>query len=184
MNNIQNTNTDLTPRWARRQLDAIQDPNNEKKYTIKAYGREFSAEVTWTQWNRKIKILWISWWNPEIKTDMKKSGISDLELPLKEWCYMSCFLAFLLENKDFIHKWVKYPRFDYTSRGLWIRKWIYFNNAETISTDFDTRVLSKDKFESNMPTLFQEGNRKKLLEFLNDWIIDRESNISIRKKTD
>lgn len=181
MEEIQNTNKELAERWWNRKLDAIQDPNDEKKYTIKAYGRDFSAEVTWNDWNRKIRILWISGWNPKIKTDMEKTGISKLELPLKEWCYLSCFMWFLLSNNDIIQKWVKYPRFDYTSRWFWFRKWIYFNNAETVSTDYDTWVLSKDKFESRMPTLFQENNRKKFLEFLNDWIID-DSNVSIWKK--
>ena len=181
MNEIQNTNKELTERWWNRKLNAIQDPIDEKKYTIKAYGRDFSAEVTWEKRNRKIKILWISGWNPTIKTDMGKGDISNLELPLKEWCFMSCFLGFLLSNKDIIHKWTGYPRFEYKSRWLWIKKWIYFNNASTISIDYDTRILRSDKFESRMPTLFQEKNRNKLLEFLNDWITD-DSNISIWKK--
>ena len=181
MNEIQDTNKELAERWWNRKLDAIQDPNDEKKYTIKAYGRDFSAEVTWDKWNRKIRIMWISGWNPSINTDMEKSGISNLELPLKEWCYMSCFLGFILSNNDIIQKWVEYPRFEYKSRWLWIKKWIYFNNATTISTDYDTRLLTEEKFKSRMPTLFQEKNRNKFIEFLNDWITD-DSNISIWKK--
>ena len=183
MNNIQDTNQDLAPRWASRQLDAIPDPNDEKQYIIKAYGRDFSAEVTWDEWNRKIRILGINGWNPEIKTDTEKSGISNIEMPLKEWCYMSCFIWYILDN--FHHKWISYPRFSYKSRsGVWIRKGIYLDDARTRSTDFDTRVLSKDKFKDRMPTLFQEENRKKFLEFLNNWILDWATNISIWKKMD
>ena len=186
MQSIQDTSPELESRWARRKLDAIQDPNDEKKYIIKAYGRDFSAEVTWTQWNRKIRILWISWWTPAIKTDMEKSWLSWLELPLKEWIYMSSFIWFLLDN--YPNKWNDYPRFEYTRKALkflrvwrgssigWWDTWIYFSDPW-----LDTRVLSKDKFKERMPTLFEEENRKIFLNFLNDWITG-ENNISIWKK--
>ena len=186
MKNIQETHKELESRWARRQINAIPDSIDEKKYTIKAYGRNFSAEVTWNKWERKIKILWISGWNPKIETDMKKSWLSNLELPLEEWLYMSCFVWYLLDN--FHHKWNDYPRFEYTRKALkflrvrqwiWWETWVYFSDSW-----LDTRVLSKDKFKERMPTLFQEENRNKFLEFLNDWIMDWETNISIRKKMD
>lgn len=175
MKEIQNTSPELDNLWAMRQINAIQDPNNEKKYTIQAYGRDFSAEVTWNEWGRKIKILWISWWNPTIKTNMEISGLSWLELPLKEWLYMSCLTWFLLEK--YHNQWNEYPRFEYTWRtNHAFKTWIYFSKDWS-----DTRVYSKDIFQQKMPTLFQEENRNKYLKFLNDWIT-WENNISIRKK--
>lgn len=177
MQEIQDTNKELEERWWYRRLDAIPDPNDEKKYTIKAYGRNFSAEVTWNAWNKEIRILWISGWNPEIKTDMSKWNMLNLKLPLKEWLYMSSLLWFFLEN--FHHKWNSYPRFEYTSRQFVIRTGakygIYFSDNW-----MDTYALTAEKFMENMPTLFKE--KKRFLEFLNDWITD-ESNISIWKES-
>ena len=171
---IQGTCPELENRWGRRKLDAIQDPNDERKYTIKAYGRDFSAEITWNEWNRKIKILWISWWNPSIKADMSKWNISSLELPLKEWVYMSSLIGFLLDS--YHNKWVDYPRFQWKDRII-ANRGIYFNDATDLSFGYDTRVLSEEKLKERMPTLL----RPILLEFLNDWIT-WENNISIRKK--
>ena len=116
IDDIQRENPELPSRWWRRQFDMIQDPNDKDKYTIKVYWREIVAEVKWTTWNEKIKILWISWWNPVIKTDMSKWNISGLELPLKEWIYMTCLLWFLLDT--FHHKWNEYPRFKYDWKAV------------------------------------------------------------------
>lgn len=175
MEEIQKTSQELPNLWDVRKIDAIPDPNDEKKYIIKAFNRELLAEVTWKPGNRRIRILWISWWNPTIKTNMEKSWLSNLNLPLKEWLYMSCLTWFLLNN--YHHKWNKYPWFEYTWRtNHAFKEWIYFSNDWT-----DTRVYSKDAFQQKMPTLFQKENRKKYLEFLNDWIT-WENNISIRKK--
>lgn len=180
MEEIQKENPEFKLWWVR-QLNAVQDSVDKNKYRISAYGREIVAEVTWSEGNEEIKILSISWWHPTIEANMNKSGLSNIKLPLKEWIYMSCLIWFLLYNKDIVHKWVDYPRFSYTSRGLWFQEWVYFNNAKVISIDHDTRVLSKEKFESRMPTLFKEENRDKFIAFLNDWIIDKNNKNSIRE---
>ena len=175
MEEIQQTSPELPNLWDVRKIDAIQDPNNPEKYVIKAYKREILAKVTWEPGDRKINILWIDGWNPTIKTNMEKSWLSNLNLPLKEWLYMSCLTWFLLNN--YHNKWIKYPWFEYTWRtNHAFKEWIYFSDDWT-----DTRVYSKDAFQQKMPTLFQEENRKKYLEFLNDWITG-ENNVSIRKK--
>lgn len=181
---IQRENPELPSRWGRRQFDMIKDPNDKDKYTIKVYGREISAEVKWTNWNEKIKILWISWWNPKIKTDMSKWDISNLELPLKEWIYMTSLLWFLLDT--FHHKWNEYPRFKYDRKAAklittwfwlwWNNNWIYFSDS-----GINTYALSWEKFEKRMPTLFKENHGERFIKFLNDWIMD-EDNISIWKK--
>lgn len=189
---IQRTNPELSARGWRRQFDAIQDPNNPNKYTIKAYWREIYAEIKEEQrkWflngitykDRNMKILWISWWNPAIKTDMTKWRISELELPLEEWIYMSSLLGFYLDN--FHHKWNEYPRFEYTWKSIKVipsifgknNIWMYFSDP-----NLDTLALTKEKFEKRMPTLYKEENRDRFLEFLNDGIVD-ENNVSIWRK--
>ena len=183
---IQRENPELPARWWRRQFDMIQDPNNKDKYTIKVYGREISAEVKWTSWNETIRILWISWWNPKIKTDMSKWDISNLELPLKEGIYMTSLLWFFLDT--FHHKWNEYPRFKYDwkaakliTTGFWLwwnNNWIYFSDS-----GMNTFALSWEKFEQRMPTLFNASHGERFIKFLNDWITD-EDNISIRKELD
>lgn len=175
MEEIQQTSPELPNLWGVRKIDAIQDPNNPEKYIIKVYKKEILAKVTWEPGDRKINILWIDGKNPTIKTNMEKSWLSNLNLPLKEWLYMSCLTWFLLNN--YHNKWIKYPWFEYTWRtNHAFKEWIYFSGDWT-----DTRVYSKDAFQQKMPTLFQEENRKKYLEFLNDWITG-ENNVSIRKK--
>lgn len=173
---IQTANPELPNRWWRRNFDVIQDPNDKNKYLIKAYGRDISAEITWEN-EKTIRILWISGWSPEIKTDMSKWNMLNLKLPLKEWLYMSSLLWFFLEN--FHHKWNDYPRFEYTSRQFVIRTGakygIYFSDSW-----MDTYALTAEKFMEKMPTLFKE--KKRFLEFLNDWITD-ESNVSIWKES-
>ena len=213
---IQNENPDWPAVWWRLQFDAIPDPNDKNKYTIKAYWRDISVEVTsppaklaegsWSKMTEEqknklknmmlfsqVRILWISWWNPEIKADMTKWNISNLKLPLKEWLHMTAFLGELLDK--YHHKWNEYPRFQYSWRTLkmleatwstvkwrfWWKddvydKWIYFSDS-----GLDTQVLSRKKFEEKMPTLFKANHWEDFIKFLNDWITD-EQNVSIRKK--
>jgi hypothetical protein len=152
-----------------------------------------------------MKMLDISGWIPAIKTDMTKWNISQMEVPLKEWLYMSAILGKFLEN--YHHKWVGYPYFDLTWKYVksradviaWKRLngeplekalengWLYFNDTERtlnpFNTDFwkvDTLVYSNKKLQQNMPTIFK-NKWKQFLEFLNDWITD-ECNVSIWKK--
>ena len=215
---IQQENPELGAVWWTMQFDAIQDPNDENKYTIKVYGREISVEVSWS-WGvfeevlkklpeekkniieqsglfKKMKILSISWWEPAIKTDLTKWNISNLELPLKEWLYMTAFLGNLLSN--YAHKWNDYPRFSYWWRFWnWVKatvSWIgnilwfpwedkTYNRGIYFSDSWiDTQVLSRKRFEKNMPTLFKANYwRESFIKFLNDGITD-EQNVSIRKK--
>ena len=178
MQELQDTETELTNRWWRRKLDAIQDPNNPSRYRIKAYGREFPAEVSWEWENRKIKLLWISWWSPAIKMHPDQSEKIEkffkLEMPLKEWIYLSSFLWYLLEeNNNCIGKWNKEPFFYYWKR-FWLSKpWIYFND-----NSWDTYILTEDHFKWRMPTVF--NNKNLLLDFLNKWIVFN-NNISVRR---
>lgn len=178
INKVQSENPMLEPRWDRN-FDMIPDPNIPDRYTIKAYWRDMEAEVKWSKWNYTIKILWITWWNPSIKADMTKWNLSSLNLPLKEWIYMSMLVWFLLN--DFHHKWNEYPRFTYDWRMLNVfRKnnyWIYFSDSWP-----DTLVYSKAQFKEKMPTIFGKNNGEDLIKFLNDWITD-EFNVSIRKAT-
>jgi hypothetical protein len=179
---IEDSNRELPSRWRRRKLNAIPDPVDEKKYTIKAYGRDLSAEVDIS--NRTIKILWITWWSPEIDVDMTKWKMSELKLPLKEGLFMAELIGFFLDN--FHHKWNEYPRFEYTWKATKIlpslfgtnNNWIYFSDP-----NLDTLAYTKETFEKRMPTLFKEENRDRFLEFLNDWIVD-DNGVSIRKNND
>ena len=199
--NIQDTDPELEERGWRRQFDAIPDPNNPNRYTIKSYWRDIHIEVSdrdtsyldkipWPFKEKisnqadkfEIKVLWISGWKPEIKTDLTKWNFWELKLPLKEWLYMSSLLWFFLDN--FSRKWNEYPRFTYGTQlwnsirsGAWLRgdnKWLFFSDPK-----LDTYALTEKKFEERMPTLFQ--NKDRFLEFLNDWIKDN-TNVSIRKK--
>ena len=179
---LQSSHPELTSRWRRRKLNAIPDPNNEKLYTITAYWRNMKAEVDAS--NKTIKILGISWWNPEVKSNVAKWKINEMKLPLKEWIYMSALMWFFLDN--FHHKWNEYPRFEYTWKAIrtaWTvlgknNYWIYFSDSGP-----DTLACTKENFEKRMPTLFREENRNRFLEFLNDWITD-EDGVSIWKGPD
>ena len=169
MKDIEDTNKELVSRWSRRKLDAIQDPNNPSRYTIKAYSRDFSAEVSWEWEDKKIKILWISWWNPSIKVNPNKPEKAEsffkLEMPLKEGLYLSNFLWYILDdNSNCILKWNKYPYFYYWKRAWLAKPWIYFNDPS-----WDTYILTEESFKKRMPTVF--NNKNLLLDFLNDWIV-------------
>ena len=195
---IQETNPDLPPMWWRRDFDAIPDPENPDRYTIEAYWRKIYAEVKernlpssvkkncdklWIS-TKSIRILWISWWNPEIKTDMESWRMSELSLPLHEWIYMCALLGKLLD--EYHHKWNEYPRFEATWKWVdafkswfwlwWDAKGIFFSDKWP-----DSMALSEDAFEKNMPTLFKKENRDRFLEFLNRGISD-EFNVPIWKK--
>ena len=170
---IQEANPDLPNMWWERNFDAIPDSNNPNKYTIKAWWRNISAEVTWTDGNEKIKILWISWWHPVITTDMSVWNIWDLNLPLREWIFMTCLIWFFIKN--FEHKWNSYPYFQYTSR-IWFKKWLYFSDEY-----LDTYALTDDRFKNNTPTLYKEENRENFIKFLNDGI-KWDNNVSIFKE--
>ncbi len=163
-------------RGARRKLDAIQDPNDSTKYTIKAYDRAFEAKVTWEDWDRKIKILWLSWGIPQIKVD--NGNMSKLsEMPLREWLFMSSLIWFLLD--EYHHKWEKSPYFKYGSVA-WAYKWLYFHNWNNLWNG--VRVLTDDKFKKRMPTISNDENKQTdFVDFLNN-IEDNSNNISIRKK--
>ncbi len=199
---IQNENPDLPAVWWRMNFDAIQDSNDKTKYTIKAYWREIKVEVTdnnsWfsrgSSWKwgkvgemfkfRNIRILWISWWNPAIKTDMTKGNISNLKVPLKEWLYMAAFLGQVLDK--YHHKWKDYPYFDYGYRLLrslwtwfwtwWDMNWIHFSESGV-----DDIILTREKFKERMPTIFKANEWEDFLKFLNDGIKD-EDNVTIRQK--
>lgn len=199
---IQNENPDLPAMWWRRDMDAIPDPENPNRYTIKAWGREIVAEVTesesflsksaspevkkYIKPNKFMKILSISWWNPKIKTNMECWKISELSVPLSEWLYMCAVLWKLLD--DYHHKWNEYPRFEYTRRvkdtalSLF---WLFWDARGLFFSDpwFDSMALSEDLFEKNMPVLSKKENRDKFLEFLN-WGITDEFNVPIWKKNE
>lgn len=177
MNEIQKTAEDKEySKGERRKLDAIPDPNDKTKYTIKAYNRDFKAEVLWTEWNRTIKILWISWWYPSINVDPSIAGFSDMQLPLKEWIHMAIFIWSMLDQ--YPHKWTKSPRFKYRT-PVWVLNYGVFFNDGT-NWWYWTRVLKKDKFKQRMPTLFEQ--KDSLIRFLNEGVTC-ENNISFRKKT-
>ncbi len=180
---IQDENPDLPAMWWRRDMDAIQDPNNPDRYTIKAWGRTIEAEVKGTN-AKTIKILSISWWNPSIKANLEKWKLSEMRLPLSEWLYMCAFLGKLLD--EYHHKWNEYPRFEYTWRVVdeitsWF--WIWGDATGLFFSDSwaDSLALSREMFEKNMPTLAKKWNNEKFLEFLNRWITD-EFNVPIWKK--
>ena len=178
MQELQGAETELISRWWRRKLDAVQDPNNPSKYTIKAYSRDFSAEVSWEWENRKIKLLWISWWSPAIKMHPDQSEKIEkffkLEMPLKEWIYLSNFLWYILEqDNNCIFKWNKEPFFYYWKRFWLSRPWIYFNDSS-----WDTYLLTEENFKWRMSTVF--NNKDLLLNFLNKWIVS-DNNVSIRR---
>ena len=178
---IQNENQDMPAEWWRRAFDAVPDPDHPWRYTIKAYRREIYAEVNESE--KKIKILGLSWWNPAIKADVNEWNMSSIELPLQEWLYMTALIGQLLDK--YHHKGNEYPRFEYTWRswdeiasGFWL-----FGDASGLffSDDWvDTLALSRENFEKNMPTLAQDENSKKFLQFLNG--INDEYNVSIWKK--
>jgi len=193
---IQEENPDMPALWGRRAFDAIPDAEHPNRYTIKAYGREIYAEITDMNDGfaslqkifkyKEMRILWISWWNPAIKTDMEQWKISGLKLPLQEWLYMSALLWKLLDN--YHHKWNEYPRFEYTWKAVKLITtgfWIWGDNNGMYFSDswLDTMALSWDVFEKNMPTLFKEENRDRFLEFINKWITD-EFNVPIWKKNE
>ena len=201
---IQDENPDLPAEWWRRAFDAVPDPEHPGRYTIKAYWREIYAEVkdgevfenipTLSQtvkdsmqklWGstKKMKVLWISGWNPEIKADMSEWNIWDIELPLQEWLYMTALIGQLLDK--YHHKWNEYPRFEYTWRVAdevlswfwlwWDARGLFFSDSRV-----DTLAISREKFEKNMPTLSRDEYNERFLKFLN-WIKD-EQNVSIWKK--
>ena len=203
---IQDENPDLPAEWWRRAFDAIPDPEHPGRYTIKAYWREIYAEVTdgeafenmpglsqpvkdlmqkWEWTTKKMKILWISGWNPAIKADMSEWNIWDLELPLQEWLYLTALLGKLLDK--YHHKWNEYPRFEYTWRVAdellsWF--WIWWDASGLFFSDsrVDTLAISREKFEKNMPTLSRDEYNERFLKFLN-WIKD-EQNVSIWRKNE
>lgn len=163
MNTIQDNHPELVERGYERKLDAIQDPKNPNKYTIKAYDREFEAEVKGEEGKRTIKILGITGWNPSFNIDKTgKENLSWLELPLKEGIYMTILLWYLL-NK-YHHRANQSPRFEYkTTLGLY--KGIYFSDKWR-----DTRVFTEDSLQSEMPSIFSDENEAKrtiFMEFLN-----------------
>lgn len=179
VNELNEAEKELTSRWWRRKLDAVPDPNNPSKYIIKAYNREFPAEVSW-EWNdKKIKLLWITWWSPAVIMNKNKPEIAEsffnIEMPLKEWIYLSSFLWYLLEdNSNCIRKWNKYPFFYYWKRFWLARPWIYFNDPS-----WNTYVLTEEKFQWRLPTVF--NNKDLLLKFLNDWIVLNDTHESVRR---
>jgi hypothetical protein len=132
---------------------------------------------------KKMKILWISGWNPEIKADMSEWNIWDIELPLQEWLYMTALIGQLLDK--YHHKWNEYPRFEYTWRVAdevlswfwlwWDARGLFFSDSRV-----DTLAISREKFEKNMPILSRDEYNERFLKFLN-WIKD-EQNVSIWKK--
>ena len=162
MNTIQNNHPELVERGYERNLDAIQDPKNPNKYTIKAYDREFEAEVKGEEGKRTIKILGITGWNPSFNIDKTgKENLSWLELPLKEGIYMTTLLGFLL--KKYPHQANDYPRFKYTS-VIGIKEGLYINY---------TRVFTAEKLKEEMPSIFSDENEAKrtiFMNFLNDGI--------------
>ena len=200
---IQKDNPDLPAIWWRMQFDAIPDSTDKNKYTIKAYGREIKAEVTWNWWSEKMRILSISWWKPAINADTKEWNISSLKLPLKEGLYMVALTTQFVDKLH--HKGVKYPYFDYTYKTSKVlsnpvktlvgvetteSRWIFFNDKERtiniFSSDFwsvDTLAYPREKLKKNMPTIFESDDllNNRFIKFLNDWITD-DQNVSIRKK--
>ena len=167
----------LPAEWWRLKFDAIPDLNDKNRYTIKAYGREINAEITWSKWQEEMRLLWISWWVPAIKVDVSKWNISNLKVPLKEWLYMTAVLGELLEK--YHHKCVGYPYFHI--KKFINSRWLYVNDRKSLNIVLtDTLAYSNKYLQKNMPTIFK-NKEKEFLEFLNDWITD-EHNVSIWKK--
>ena len=165
---IQKTDDDNELRWRVRNLTVEQDPNDEKKCTIKAYGLNIPAEVVWDWWNKKVKFLWISGWNPEVKCDLSKWNIANKELPAKEAIYFASFIWFMVN--DFHNKSWRTPHIYYRHSGWMLWPGLYINDSRLN----DTRVLKESTIKERMPTLYEQ--RENFATFLNDWILETSSN--------
>ena len=161
---LQGSNPNQWIRWDRK-LDAIQDINDPTKYTIKAYWRDFKAQVTWEWENKEIKLLWIEWWNPSVTLNSEKKEVVDkfleLKYPLKQWIYLSSLIGFLLSEYSF--KWNDYPYFYFGTR-VWFSRWIYFKDKWA-----DTYVQTEKSLKENMPKVFD--NKEIFINFLNDGLV-------------
>lgn len=170
IDDLQTIDDDNELRWRIRNLTVEPDPTNEKKCTIKAYRVSIQAEIIGDWSNKKVKFLWVSGWNPEIKSDLSKWNFDNRALPAKEALYMASLIWSMVN--DYHGKSNRTPHIEYKHRGWMWWPWLYIND----SWWNDTRILKESLFKDRMPTLYQD--RQNFTAFLNDWIKSKSTNAS------